>query len=235
MEHKALGRRVPPDWEHYTKYPLTATTAPAAPVPVVIGVNWYSSFDAPVRDGNGRYWIGRGTSLGRIRGGHAVCVPADHGDDARAWWEWYDQGKEGACVGFAASRMMSHLNRKRYDARKLWNRAKQIDEWPDTNPGDDSGTSVRAALDILATEGHWRVYRGRTAPLARHEGISVYRWARTADDVLAVVQNRLYERLGAVAILNSWGRAYPKVVFMPLETLQRLINEDGEVALVTDR
>ena len=29
-------------------------------------------------------------------------------------------GPEGACVGFGCSRMMSLLNRKRYDARWLW-------------------------------------------------------------------------------------------------------------------
>ena len=40
---------------------------------------------------------------------------------------------------------------------------------------------------------------------------------------------------GAVRILNSWGRGYPHRVWMPDETLQRLIDEDGEVALITDR
>ena len=39
----------------------------------------------------------------------------------------------------------------------------------------------------------------------------------------------------AVRILNSWGRGYPHRVWMPDETLQRLIDEDGEVALITDR
>lgn len=41
-------------------------------IPVVIGVNWYSNFDRPVRV-KGEDWIGRG-DLGRVRGGHAVCV-----------------------------------------------------------------------------------------------------------------------------------------------------------------
>lgn len=42
------------------------------------------------------------------------------------------------------------------------------------------------------------------------------------------------DRRQAVRIKNSWGRDYP-LVWMPYETLQRLINEDGEVAIVTDR
>jgi hypothetical protein len=41
-------------------------------VPVVLGVNWYASFNRPERVGNCS-WIGRG-SLGRLLGGHAVCV-----------------------------------------------------------------------------------------------------------------------------------------------------------------
>ena len=40
-----LGRLVPDDWHHLENYPLTAESRPAAPVPVVIGVNWYAEFD----------------------------------------------------------------------------------------------------------------------------------------------------------------------------------------------
>jgi hypothetical protein len=153
--HKPLGRRTPTDFEHVTRWPLTATTTPAKPVPVAIGVNWYSAFDTPEKDNRGRWWIGRG-DLGSVRGGHCVCLEPGAGNerDTPGWYGFYDQGREGACVGFGCSRMMSLLNRKRYDARWLWDRAKEVDEWPDTNPGDDNGTSVRAALDVLRTRGH---------------------------------------------------------------------------------
>lgn len=40
--------------------------------PIGLGVNWYTNFDAPEQDRQGRWWIGRG-SLGRIRGGHFIC------------------------------------------------------------------------------------------------------------------------------------------------------------------
>ena len=42
-------------------------------------------------------------------------------------------------------------------------------------------------------------------------------------------------QLGAVPLLNSWGRGYPHVVWMPDAVFDRMIREDGEVALVTDR
>jgi hypothetical protein len=250
-----LGRRVPTDWHHYDRFALTAATTPAAPTPVAIGVNWYTDFDKPVLKG-GRYWIGLDSKqLGKIRGGHCVCLePGDQLDakgkvtrllqDSQGWWDFYDQGKEGACVGFGCSRMMSLLNRKRYDARWLWDWAKSTDDWPETNPGDDEGTSVRAACEVLRSRGHvtWQdAYAGRDykkrdqeAP-GSAEGITVYRWARTVGEVHGVLKSPANHRAGAVRVLNSWGRGYPHRVWMPDETLQRLIDEDGEVALITDR
>jgi hypothetical protein len=252
---KPLGRRAPTDWRHYEKFPLTAATTPTTPTPVAIGVNWYEDFDTPVQKGS-RSWIGLNPKqLGKVRGGHCVCLePGDqlNGNhdvvrllqDSQSWWDFYDQGREGACVGFGCSRMMSLLNRKRYDARWLWDWAKSTDEWPETNPGDDEGTSVRAGCEILRARGHvaWKAgFKGRSykqrdkeEPSA-DEGIGVYRWAKTVDEVHKILKSPANDAAGAVRILNSWGRGYPHRVWMPDETLQRLIDEDGEVALVTDR
>lgn len=225
------------------KYPLSALPVSAQPtgVPVVIGVDWYSNFDSPEADG-GRFWIGRG-NLGTVRGGHCVCIRGKD-LDLFSWWDFYDQGSEGACVGFGTSRMMSLLNRKRYYARWLWDQAKLIDEWSDTVPGDNNGTSVRAALTVLMDRGHvyWQPkYQGEPVaardarkPDKRH-GIAAYRWAKTVDEVLTVIDNPTARELGAVPIFNSWGRGYPHKVWMPGETLQKLIDDDGEVGLVTDR
>jgi hypothetical protein len=95
----------------------------------------------------------------------------------------YDQHQEGACVGFASSWMMSILNRSLYDPHWLWDRAKEIDEWPDTKPGDTAGTSVRAAMDVLRAQGHVRVARGKDASPSVSEGILENRWATTVDEI----------------------------------------------------
>jgi hypothetical protein len=251
-----LGRLIPDDWEHYDKFPLTTEAIPTKPVPVVIGINWYSNFDHPVKKGN-QWFIGLDSkNLGQIRGGHCVCIePGDAIDpatgkvttrlqDNTSWYKFYDQGAEGACVGFGSSRMMSLLNRKMYFARWLWDRAKETDEWADTNPGDDNGTSVRAAMDILRTTGHvsWQAsyanltwQQRATVQANAAEGIATFRWASTVSDVHAVLKSPASDRTGAVRILNSWGTGYPERVWMPDETLQRMIDEEGEVALVTDR
>jgi hypothetical protein len=238
-----LGRFIPDDWKHYERWALTSDTVPEAPTPVVIGVNWYSNFDRPVQKGR-EWWIGEG-DLGHIRGGHCVCVQSFNLKDHQAWWDFYDQGREGACVGFGSSRMMTLLDRGRYNARWLWDRAKERDEWSDTNPGDDNGTSVRAAMEVLRDLGHvkWRKssmeeldHVGRTNLTPDNQrGISTYRWASSVDEMRSVLSSPAHERRGAFPILNSWGRDYPRVVWIPYATMQRLIDEDGEVALVTDR
>lgn len=236
MKLQPLGRRVPTDDDHIRKYPLTARMATLFeeqfyPTPITIGVNWYTNFDNPILDKDGKWWIGRG-NLGSIRGGHCVCIPHNYTRDLKSWYLYYDQGQEGACVGFGSSRMMSLLNRKQYDARWLWDRAKEVDEWADTNPGDNEGTSVRAAMDILRTKGH----KPKKAKIPYEvDGIAANRWAINIDDCFKILQNDKYKKLGALPILNSWGSSYPHIVWMPCETHQRLINEDGEYTMATDK
>jgi hypothetical protein len=234
----SLGRRVPSSWEHVDSYPLTAT--PTKPVPVTLGISWYTAFDSPERDSQGRWWVGRNQNLGTVRGGHSVCIPSGgtSGNEPTAWWGYYDQGSEGACVGYGSSRMMSLLNRSRYDAHWLYKQAQQVDEWP----GDAySGTSVRAAMDVLRTLGHSRVLGGvqeriGTDPRVRLEdGISENRWATHVDQIHQVIQSPTADRLGAVPFRNSWGRSYPKQVWLPDMVMQRLLSEDGEATLVSDR
>ena len=231
MIERPLGRRKPTNWVHTARYPLTAATVPTTPVPVVLGALWYSNFDRPTVGSDGRWWIGRG-DLGHIRGGHAVCLKPQSLRDSVAWWQWFNQGQEGACVGFAASRAMTLLNRKRYDARWLYREAQRVDEWP----GEDySGTSVRAAMDVLRRVGHAPTYRGVTRPVDAAEGITENRWATSVDEVLTCLQSPAYATIGAVPVLNSWGTSFPHIVWLPLETLDRLLREDGEATIFTDR
>jgi hypothetical protein len=244
-----LGRLLPDDWQHLERYPLTALAATDRPtqVPVVIGVNWYEQFDAPTVGSDG-YWIARGgpTTLTRIRGGHAVCLEPGGNPDTTGWWEFHDQLREGSCVGWAWSRCMALLNRQRYAARWLWDKAKQRDQWPDTNPGDSNGTSVRAAGEVLIRAGHvpwnYRLTNGDGSHIVRAgyipqtaQGITTFRWARSVDDIHAVLGNDRADKLGAVPLLNSWGKSWPRRVWLPDGVMDRLLREQGEAAVPTDR
>jgi hypothetical protein len=96
IEAGSLGRRPPTDFTHVERYPLTAAPTLLKPTPVVIGVNWYAAFDDPQQDSSGRYWIARGYrpggSLGRIRGGHCVCLKPKGVNDSVRRQVFYDQG-----------------------------------------------------------------------------------------------------------------------------------------------
>lgn len=223
-----LGMVPPTDDEHRRKYPLTAEQVPEANVPVVLGINWYSGFDKPVRKGR-QYIIGEG-DLGRVRGGHAVCLLPAEVRDSRSWWRTYDQGKEGACVGFATSRMLTLLNRERYDAFELYRQAQRQDEWP----GEAySGTSVRAGFDVARDRGPYQVFRNQTTGPDLNDGIAANRWATSMDDILASLGTPNAE---TIRILNSWGTKYPHIVHMPVEAADRVIfREDGEASIPVDR
>lgn len=237
-----LGRIAAPDDKHLRKYSLTPETMPTKPTPVVLGLNWYSAFDEPERGSDSSWWIPHEKWWGAIRGGHAICVKPPVVVDAGSWWAFYNQGNEGACVGFSSCRMMSLLNRRRYDGFKLYRDARLADEWPE-NDGEDQasleyGTTVRAAMDILRNQGPYRV---KTDYPYQPDGISANRWARSVEEVAACLSpvdagKKVLDR-GYVELLNSWGKdGYPHIVRLPLEALRRLIfDEHGDASVVTDR
>lgn len=250
-----LGRLQPSDWDHVAKFPLNALKAVPQPeevvsaepatadlrptgVPVVLGTNWYTAMDSPIKQ-DGYYYIQDG-DVGSIRGGHCYCLepandpnhPGPEQDNA-AWWEWYNQVDEGACVGEGNSRAMSLYHRKQFDAFWLYDQARILDGHP-----TEEGSQVRSGLEVLRTKGH-RIGHGKVnvrtetddaADLAY--GIKVYRWATTVEDIL--------HSLGTpdaqfVTILNSWGKEYPHKVRLPLAFLHRLLSESGEAAVITEQ
>jgi hypothetical protein len=242
----ALGRRKPPDWQHIDKYPYSL----AEPATIAVAER-------------------------------TLPLPS---------WHWtHNQGHEGSCVGHGSSMERSIINQERYNPLWLWDRAKEIDTWSDTNPGDDNGTSVRAAYDVLRMRGHVPAYSMRLdpngdpyvvgeKPVSYSAGVETNRWAVTVDEMRTAIalgnavtigvdwysnfdtpvqKNKttwfigqgslgslrgghsvcvygVSDRRQAFKIKNSWGREYP-LVWMPYETMQRLLDQDGEATLQTDR
>jgi len=105
----------------------------------------------------------------------------------------YDQGREGACVGYAASWLMSMLNRRFYDAGWLYREAQKGDEWPGESY---DGTSVRAGMEVLRTIGHRTQVRNRITSPDLAAGIQEYRWATTVDEVRTCLANGVPVVLG---------------------------------------
>lgn len=238
MPDRGLGWRRPSDTRHLEKYPLTASTVPRTPTPVVIGIDWFLGMDEPV-ERNGALWITPGDT--QVRGGHCICIEPPDLKDNPSWWPWYSQGNEGACVSFAISRMQSLRNRRKYSPWPLYMEALRTDEFPGEDPA--GGTSTRAGLEVARTMGMWKPKGGRidvgVGPNAA-EGISVYRWARDMGEIVACLSpaddGKRVRDAGYVTLLNSWGRDFPHRVRLSLEDLEWLVfQRGGEAAVVTDR
>jgi hypothetical protein len=111
-------------------------------------------------------------------GGAPVEVDRRLPDTLRAW---YDQGSQSSCVGQSLSQLSSLNNSfERFDPNWLWNKAKVADPWPDTNPGDNNGTSVITAVDILRTKGHKRPGDLRAR---RKWGVERWRWVMSTEEI----------------------------------------------------
>jgi hypothetical protein len=127
-----------------------------------------------------------------------------------SYWKRWDQGEEGACVGFGSSAMMGITNTLQYrnhlgnmagefafEPFWLYREAQLVDEWPETPP--EEGTSVNASCKVLLSQGHRRAYRNSIGPVESNYGIKAYRWAKTVDEMRAAIHAGL-----AVSIGVNW-------------------------------
>lgn len=91
---------------------------------------------------------------------------------------YHDQGREGACVGYAWTHELAArpkvVRRPREFAQQIYRRAQQIDYWP----GEDyEGTSVIAGVKAIG-----EIKNSNGAPL-----VSEYRWAFGIQDVVKTI------------------------------------------------
>lgn len=233
MSETGFGRRTPTTWRHVERYPLAAAPEPERfrRTPVVLGINWYSSCDKPEFFDN-RWWVRR-PNLGIIEGGHAILVDNGQLPDRDAWYHFYNQGRLSACVGFSLSRAITQFYKVLFDGAWLWNQAKASDEWDDTNPGDNNGTSIDAGARILNSQGSVLWSRREKEEPNPVYGIGEYRWAGSVDEILEALASPNYAEIGGVPLLNSWGEDYPRVVWLELTILERLLGEYGEACVLS--
>lgn len=101
--------------------------------------------------------------------------------------EYYDQGSDGACVGFAGSKLMSLKNGYQlYNPKKLWQMAKEFDGIKDTVFGDSEGTTVDGAMRVLKKIGH---VKKDTETWDINQGILTYKWVSTVDGFRTAIAN----------------------------------------------
>ena len=219
-----LGRLVPPNWNHVLTHPLSGVTLASA-VPVILGIRWYTGYDTPVQGTDGKWRI---RLKGTVRGGHCICVEPAGEPDKPAWHVYYDQGETPSCEGHGHSRAMSILTGKTYDAFWLYDDARRKEG---TYPTGEGSTNVNACAALKSWGDHYETGVHEIAEPWKAgvpgAGIKSYHWASHANEVLQALG---LPSATEVALLNSWGTAYPQRVYLPVEDLQTALTQEGEAS-----
>ena len=118
---------------------------------------------------------------------------------------FYDQGQDGACVGFSSSWMLSIQRRRKFDARWLYHQAQLVDGDPSTPPAE--GTLVRAGFDVLRDQGPMDWVKSTDVGPVAAQGLTANRWATTVDEVRAAFA------LGVPVVFGiNWYTAFDKPI-----------------------
>ncbi len=171
---------------------------------------------------------------------------------------WLDQGREGACVGFAWSHELaatpSRIAMDDTTARLIYRQAQKIDQWP----GEAyEGTSVLAGAKVVQGMGHMPEYRWAFSALDVIDTVGAYgpvvlgvpwyesMFAPDSEGYLrvngSVVGGHALLCLGVnlrgeyITMHNSWGRDWgvngrARLTFGALD---RLLREDGDACVPT--
>lgn len=228
-----LDRRIPTDWEHQDRYPLRAVMPTS--VATVERALRLPPFRARMDQGNEGACVGWSWSW-------AMSILNQRFYDARWLYhqaqsvdEWPGESYDGTSVraGGDVLRDLGHC-------RLL----KGVTSVPDLADGiaanrwvtsiDDIRTAIATGLPVVlginwhrsffapirdSPKDDWWIGRGDLGRVAGGHAIAAY----GASD-----------KRQAIKLVNTWGLNYP-VVWLPYTTLQRLLDEDGEGAVPTDR
>lgn len=246
-----LGRRVPTTWTHVDKYPLHALVAdpqhelvvPPAGTEKGLGLPWWWKTHDQGAEGA---CVGFGCSAMMSVTNHAQRLAATGQDltfryaarwlyiEAQLIDEWNDTPPgEGTSVRAGCDILRDRGHRRvqnRQTGPELLEHGIAANRWA------QSIDEVRAAIfagfavaigvnwyanfdDPVLVDGEYWIGRGDIGVVRGGHCTALYRFS---------------DRRQAVRMMNSWGAGYPPV-WLPYDVLERLLHEDGEVAVITDR
>lgn len=173
---------------------------------------------------------------------------------------WLDQGREGACVGFAWAHEAAAVPVKHpvltQTAQAIYYEARRLDQWPGENY---DGTSVIAGAKATQARGYLKEYRWAfglnelLVAVSRHGpavlGVNWYddMWDTDTAGFLhvggriagghAILMTGVNVRLRTVTLHNSWGRDWGVngKAMLSWDDLARLLAEDGEACIPVRR
>lgn len=253
MLERKFDRRVPTDWKHVEKYPLRAALkiGPSG----IIALE--KVLDAPrqYRDDYDQGWIGAcvGFSQSWMMSilNRKLYSAIWLYDQAQLIDEWADTPpEEGTSLraGFDVLRTKGH--RRVYAQHE---RPEALKEGILENRWATTVDEVRAAIasGIPVNLGIWwydAFFSPEQRPRLDDNGkeitqfgvkrwdywIGVNNWGSMAGGH-AITCIGASDRRQAFALCNTWGETYPYIVWLPYVSFERLMKEDGEAGIVTDR
>jgi hypothetical protein len=237
-EQHGLGRREPPDWKHVEKYPVRRLVAFAETVSVVnksldLGpATWRTFYDQGQEGaccGFSASWM-MSIRNRRRYAARWLYLEAQNVD------EWGDTPPEEGTSIRATCDVLRDKGHRRVRASKEYDVALsdgiEANRWATTV--DEVRTAIANDNPVVfginwyskfsepqwdASSRRWWIGKGDLGSIRGGHGICCF----AARD-----------RYQAVGLVNTWGLSYP-LVWVPYNTIQRLIDENGEAALITDR
>lgn len=243
MSH--FGRRIPPDFEHVSRWALAEAALPTPPA------NTEKSLGLP-------WWWKQ-----HNQGSGGACVG------------WGESAMMSITNRFQRYQTTGQYVTYRYECQWLYKQAQLVDAFPDTPPGEgttlnaggrilktqghrrvQNGKVGPALLEHGISAYRWAVNHNEIraaifAGLAVAIGINWYnafwapymmdgdRWVdipagNKVSGGHCVCLYRMSDKRQAFSLMNSWGASYPPV-WLGYETMDRLLHEDGEAMVITDR
>lgn len=230
FEDQPLGRVVPPDWEHVEKYPYRATLRAASvertlPLPY----QYRPHYDQGVEGACVAFGISWMMSILNRRKYNP--------------WPLYDMATQNdglsdtppgttSRAGFEVALHHGLWVVHRKVSATLSDPAHGIAEYRWATNVDDIRRAIQAGNPVgFGTNWYSNFDRPEKVGNAYWIGRGDLGWVRGGHFYCGFKASDKREAFGLV---NSWGTAYP-IVWMPYQTVERLLREEGECGLVTDK
>jgi hypothetical protein len=236
---RKFGRLLPPDFTHMTKYPVLSSMAP--PPVVERKLSLPANYQSHYNQGNTNGCVGASCSI-------AMAI-LNYGDIYDWAWLWqnakdYDyiwstkRGDDQGTTVNGAMRVLRNLGHVEIDPILKMPAKPHKDDgiaeyrWDHTHQGIFWSISKGVPV-IVATAWHMSM----DYPTMKDGEYMI----GLAEDIGPIEGSHAYCIVGAstskklVYIAQSWGRDWPELVGMPTAFLDKLLANQGEVALITDR
>lgn len=244
----SLGRREPPDFNHVDSYPLRALlddpehrlTVPPPNTEKSLGLPWWWKQHAQRRND----CVGYGESAERSitnhyqrsqRTGQDITYRYDCPwlyDEALKVDEWPGEADEGTSLRAGYSVLLDGHRRVQRGVSGPVVPAHGVDTYRWAQSIDEIRAAIFGGLAV-AVGTNW--YQSMFAPFEynREYWISIEAGSRVAGGHCYCLF-RMSDRREGFRIMNSWGTSWPPS-WISYATLERLLSENGEAAVITDR